>query len=368
MDKDPDISNNTNINNIIEPIETIESIEPIELTYPDNFNNNNDEDLWINSNPNQIIPNDILINYLEQLDINLILDYKYNLLDTQKYYINNFNNDISINRLIEDQKNSIENEDPWENSINDNKFYINNRIARIFPQIKNYSFYSKIKIDDESFSYITIREIADLISKIISHHLLQFNVNPQKSSIIDYTSGVGGNVLSFSKYFNMVYAVELSSLRAEYLKNNIDVYGYKNIKVINDSSIDFNESSMISINPNVIFVDPPWGGSDYKNSEILRLKLGDTLIEDLILNIINKFENYYNNIIQNISDPTERLKMCLNNHNNKLIVLKLPKNYDIEHYYNCIKKINSKYYLVRSYLYILNKMLIIITELSFIYT
>lgn len=333
-----------------------------------NLNNN----IWmanksnnINSN-NEIIPNDILINYLNYLELNnLTIDYKYNLLKKEKYIINLNDNEILKDSDYPDE---LLPDDPWENSINDHKFYINNRIARIFPQIKNYSLFSKLKIDDESFSYITIREIAELISKIISHHLLQFNVNPHKSCIIDYTSGVGGNVLSFSKFFNLVYAIELSTLRAEYLKNNIDVYGYKNIHVINESSIDFNNNTMISINPNVIFIDPPWGGSDYKNLDTLKLNLGDISIEELIQDIYLKFEKYYSELIANISDPAEKLKFCLNNNNNKLIVLKLPKNYDIEYYYNFIKKIHSKYYLLRSYLYILNKMFIIITELSFIYT
>ena len=232
--------------------------------------------------------------------------------------------------------------------------------------MKIFSNYGKLKIDDDSFSYITIREIAELISKIISYHLLQFNINPQKSTIIDYTSGVGGNVLSFSKYFLHVYAIEISALRAEYLKNNIDVYGFKNIHVINESAIDYNENSIVKLNPNVIFIDPPWGGADYKNSDVLTLKLGDVSIEDLIKNIIDKFSIYYNNFLENIKEPNERIKITLNNYNNKLIVLKLPKNYDIEYFYKYIKNINSKYYLLRTYLYILNKMLIIVVELTFI--
>lgn len=265
-----------------------------------------------------------------------------------------------------DKENEILEEDPWEVSINDNKFYINNRIARIFPQMKNFSNYGKLKIDDDSFSYITIREIAEIISKIISHHLLQFNINPQKTTIVDYTSGVGGNVLSFSKYFQNVYAVELSTLRAEYLKNNINVYGFKNINVINESAIDYNANSMIKENPNVIFVDPPWGGSDYKNIEMLTLNLGQVPIENLVLDIVERFSEYYRNLLSNVTDQIERQKISLNNFNNKLIVFKLPKNYNIEHFYKFIKNINSKYYVLKTYLYILNKMLIVIVELYFI--
>ena len=249
-------------------------------------------------------------------------------------------------------------EDVWENStINDNKFYINNKIARIFPVIKNFNNYSKLKIDEDSFSFITIREIADMISKLISYHLLYFNLNPQKMKIIDYTAGVGGNVLSFSKNFNYVYGIEIDQIRASYLENNIKVYGFNNIKVINDCSINFTYNDLIKINPNVIFMDPPWGGTDYKNSDTLLLKLGDKSIEELIGDIIKIFSEYY-------SDENNLNKYL--NLNNKLIVLKLPKNYDIEYFYNYIKNVKVENFLINTYLYILNKMLIVVCELNYI--
>lgn len=266
-------------------------------------------------------------------------------------------NDIFIDKEI------IKNCDAWDRAINDDKFYINNKIARIFPILKNFSNYSKLKIDDTSFSYITIREIADIISKIISHHLLVYNLNPQKITIIDYTSGVGGNVLSFSKFFYCVYAVEICKQRCEYLENNINVYGYKNINIINDCSIKFNNNSMIDINPNVIFIDPPWGGIEYKNNESLLLSLGEMSIEELLIDIVSKFSKFYLNKFNEYN----KINYDYDNYNNKLILLKLPKNYDIEHLYNYIKQNNNFVnYNIKTYLYILNKMLIVICELNYI--
>ena len=70
----------------------------------------------------------------------------------------------------------------------------------------------------------------------------------------------------------------------------------------------------------------------------------------------------YSEIIK--TNPKEKL----NNYNNKFIILKLPKNYDIEYLYNYLNKNNkTKNYNIISYLYILNKMLIIVCELEFIY-
>lgn len=264
---------------------------------------------------------------------------------------NNINQSNSDNKIIEI-------EDAWERSINNVKFYTNNRIMRIFPTLKNVNNFSKLKIDDESFSYITIREIADLTSKIICKHLLNFNINPQKITIIDYTAGIGGNILSFCKYFKYVYGLEVSQLRTEYLINNIDVYEFKNFTGINTCAIEFNENHMIDINPHVIFIDPPWGGTNYKSNVNLKLKLGSMNLEDLIINICNKFSNYYN-------QPSN----ANSNFKNKLIVLKLPKNYNIEDLYNIIKSSNNcnnhNDYNINLHLYVLNKMLIVICELCY---
>lgn len=271
-------------------------------------------------------------------------------------YHNNLNN--NYNKL----DHNINNDDAWDSAINDEKFYINNKIARIFPILKNFDNFSKIKIDDESFCFITIREIAEIISKIICYHLLEYNLNPQKSIVVDYTSGVGGNVLSFGKFFKLIYAVELDDLRAEYLKNNIDVYGFKNIEVVNSCAIEFNNLRLIETNANVIFMDPPWGGSDYKNNNNLTLSLGSINMEELVINIAQKFSIYYENIVNN--NPKEKY----NNYNNKFIVLKLPKNYDIEYFYNYIKERNNfDNYNISMYLYILNKMIIIMCELKYKY-
>ena len=136
---------------------------------------------------------------------------------------------------------------------------------------------------------------------------------------------------------------------------------FNDINVINKCAIEFNSDDLIEINPSVIFIDPPWGGSNYKSNENLLLKLGSSGIEELIIDISQKFSNYYLEIIQ--KNPKEKT----NNYNNKFIILKLPKNYDIEYLYNYLQNNNNtKNYTITCYLYILNKMLIIVCELQFV--
>ena len=283
---------------------------------------------------------------IKQITLNKIKNYKNiqlinNLSDTELSEINEQDNMSDIDSL-----------DAWDEAINDDKFYINNKIARIFPYMKKFNNYGNIKIDDDSFSFITIREIADLTSKIICYHLLNFNINPQKISIIDYTAGVGGNVLSFCKFFNYVYAIEIDRLRSEYLINNIEVYGFKNIQVINNCAIKIHNNKLIEINPSVIFLDPPWGGNDYKNNDILLLKLGEMKIEELIIDICEKFYNNKTNIELN------------KNNLKKLIILKLPRNYDIEYMYNYLENNKKDEYSLKKFVYIFNKMIILVCKLK----
>lgn len=207
-----------------------------------------------------------------------------------------------------------------------------NKKIRIFPTLKNINNYDKIQIDDESYSFITLKEIADYISKIICANLIENNINPGKSVMVDLTAGVGGNTLSFSKYFNKIHAVEIDNNRSEYLKNNIDVYELTNTFVYNKCCNLFIDENLLNIGANTVFVDPPWGGASYKEHDTILLKLGDINLEQVVINIINKIKQ------ENI---------------NKFIFIKLPKNYNINHIYSIIKN-----YAINQKIIILNKMLI----------
>lgn len=262
--------------------------------------------------------------------------------------------------------NTVINTNFWDLSINNTNFLLSNKhkIMRVFPKLSNVENYSNILIDEESFKYITIREISDLISKIISYHLISSNINPLKISIVDYTAGVGGNVLSFCNFYKHVFAIEIDKTRHEYLKLNAEIYKFKNVTCINGSCIDYInkkynirnldldldlDHDLNDIVPNVIFIDPPWGGSSYKNTPLLRLSISGISIENIIKNI---FEGHITNKL--IFPKT---------YNNVFIVLKLPKNYDINYFYDCVKKLNSEYYYLQTFIYILNKMLIIVCHI-----
>ncbi len=236
----------------------------------------------------------------------------------------------------------------WNDIINNDNFIINNKKMRIFPVLKKNKDYEKLLIDDESFNFITFREISSIITKIICHHLISHNLNPLNINVVDATAGVGGNSLSFLSNLKNVISIEICKMRYEYLVNNINVYEYDNSICVNDDFCNYYKQYNVLDNIDVIFIDPPWGGIGYKNLTNLQLNLGDESIEDIVLNI---YEIYKNNGKLNRT---------------KFVILKLPKNYDIKFFYEKISSKNNKNYLnnnINIYLYFLNKMFLLVCEL-----
>jgi 16S rRNA G966 N2-methylase RsmD len=186
-------------------------------------------------------------------------------------------------------------------------------LNKLFPNID----FENIQYDNEGLYSITNYIEADYISKIIIDN---FNNNNKNLKILDGTGGLGGNTISFSKFFKNVTSIEINKDRYEMLKNNINLYKLDNIKLINDDSINF-----LTLNKNdfdIIFFDPPWGGPDYKKNKNLRLKIGK----------------------YNLSDIPKKISLT-----NKLLIFKLPFNYDFDEFssYNYkLYKINKYYILI----------------------
>jgi 16S rRNA G966 N2-methylase RsmD len=184
-------------------------------------------------------------------------------------------------------------------------------LNKLFPDVN----FEKIQYDKEGLYSITNYNEADNISELIINN---FN-NKENLKILDGTGGLGGNTISFSKFFTNVTSIEINKNRCEMLKNNTDLYKLNNIKIVNDDSIKFLLENKEKYD--IYFFDPPWGGPNYKKIKNLRLKIGEFKLSEL---------------------PNKILL------NNKLIVFKLPFNYDFEEFSNFnykLYKIN-KYYII----------------------
>ena len=179
-----------------------------------------------------------------------------------------------------------------------------NIIKKIFPS-NNLLLDDLLKYDDEGLYSITLPDDANTISKL----LLEYSNN----IIFDGTAGLGGNTLSFSKNFKQVIAIEMNEHRYNLLVNNLKAYDVKNVTLFNDNCLNH-----LDLDCDIYFFDPPWGGRSYKDVELLRFKINDTSLYDLI------------NIIKN---------------KNKIICIKIPYNYDMSEF----NKFNYKILLIKKY-------------------
>lgn len=202
-------------------------------------------------------------------------------------------------------------------------------ILRIFPYIREKKKLLQLKIDPESINFISFKDVAGKITNILVTYLDKIGKTTDELIITDATAGVGGNTVSFAMMFGYVHAIEIDQTRFSYLNNNLDVYNLKNVNTLcGDCTKEIKKITK----HDVIFIDPPWGGKNYKNFKNLRLTLGNTSIEDLCYDMA--YSDDY------ISHP-------------QLIMLKLPLNYDVVYLY-------SKLHSLDIYMHRLKKMYIFV--------
>jgi 16S rRNA G966 N2-methylase RsmD len=167
----------------------------------------------------------------------------------------------------------------------------------------------KLKGDTEGMYSLSYKEDADLLSNIIKEKFGDIK-------ILDGTAGIGGNSISFGLHFSNVISIEMNKERFKYLETNIELCNVKstlyNDDVLNHLNDDYE----------LIFIDPPWGGPNYKLEKSLSLSLGNVKLKDL----------------------TKKLREL-----GKIIVYKLPFNYNL----NEFSEYNYEIHKIKNYLIII---------------
>jgi 16S rRNA G966 N2-methylase RsmD len=130
----------------------------------------------------------------------------------------------------------------------------------------------------------------------------KYGKKPTDTTIVDATACTGGDTITFCEYFSRGIPIELSQEKFNMLIHNLAIYGFNNAYPINNDCIEIMKD--IETDIHVIFLDVPWGGNSYKYQEKLELMLGDMPLDK----VVKLFFEIRNEL--------------------KLIVLKLPNNYD----------------------------------------
>lgn len=161
---------------------------------------------------------------------------------------------------------------------------------------------SQLRFTNVSLFSTTPYDQAEYTTKLLTRYFDESEF--PKLIITDGNSCIGGNTQSFAQVFGKVNAIELNSIHMECLQNNMSVLGHKNIEYHEGNIMDFIDS----LKAHVLFLDPPWGGVDYKTKAV-----------SLYYTDSNGKQHTMNDIINGKAGLL-----------NKIIMLKAPKNFDIE--------------------------------------
>lgn len=193
---------------------------------------------------------------------------------------------MNLENAIKRKKVNVTHRNNSNNKKQTRKIYKGHKKGNFFFSTYSKKIRNQILYDDEALFSITDSKNA----KIISEELLKLRDITNNSTITDMTSCVGGNVISFSQYFSKVNAIELDKERFKMLKHNVNLLARNNVDFFEGNGIDIILNREIS--QDIIFMDPPWGGTNYKSKEQLSLYLTDNSgktynISDLIIKLLD---------------------------------------------------------------------------------
>lgn len=192
----------------------------------------------------------------------------------------------------------------------------------------------EISYDKESsLSYVTPHvHSMKIIRTIVSLHGGKF------INVIESNGGLGGDTITFAKHVKVssVVSIELDDERFKSLVHNVSLYKKISgkVKLYNDNFIDWfiRNKRKVEKKNTCLFVDPPWGGADYKQKK----KIDDLYMMDNsgtlygMMDIVNLVSKYFT-----------------------MVIIKLPYNFNMDIFNRSLKE----YYLME-----IKKMLIIFIE------
>lgn len=178
-------------------------------------------------------------------------------------------------------------------------------IRNLFPFSKKVR-YEKLKMTKIGLYSISNRHDSGTLTRILGQIVEKWGLNPKTVSIADGTAGIGGNAISFGLIFGDVHAIEIDNIQYEALENNVKQYGLTNLKTWQGDCLKL----IPNLDPNIVFIDPPWGGKSYKNETDLDLMLQSIPLVHII--------NIWKNVCKNLS----------------IVTIKIPKNFSLYKFAN----------------------------------
>lgn len=149
-------------------------------------------------------------------------------------------------------------------------------MEEVFP-LREGIDYNKLNLTTEGEYSVTRRRDADKILSVISKTV----GNLKTKTVTDATGCNGGDTIHFGLHCLFVNSIEVNEENFKVLQNNVEVYGLTNVTLHNgDCTKIFNWKT------DILFIDPPWGGPNYKEIENLELYLSDKRLDEWLEEIL----------------------------------------------------------------------------------
>lgn len=139
--------------------------------------------------------------------------------------------------------------------------------------------YTKLVLTPEGEYSVTRRRDADRMLHVIAKVVGDLKTK----TVTDATGCVGGDTIQFGLRCRFVNSIELNEENFKALQNNVNVYGLENVTLHHgDCTKVFNWKT------DILFVDPPWGGPNYKENETLELFLAEKRLDEWLEEVLLK--------------------------------------------------------------------------------
>jgi hypothetical protein len=193
-----------------------------------------------------------------------------------------------------------------------------NKIEKVNNKFK-FNYFPNIKGVDRTKIQLTTEGIYSISDNLGSDKLVflifkYFNSNDL--TITDATGNNGSDTIAMGLKFTHINSIELDKTNFKVLENNVkQVYNLNNVDLFNGDSLEY----LSKLKQDIIYIDAPWGGTDYKKNKYIELYMSGKNMGW----IYNKYKS-----------------------NAKLFIFKLPINYNFTNFIQTTMV--TKYYM---YLY-----------------
>jgi 16S rRNA G966 N2-methylase RsmD len=202
---------------------------------------------------------------------------------------------------------NLDSSDNSHNKINKIEYDYEDKLKKIyFPYKKGVNYADILVTTEGSYSISSNKGSNKLV------YLLEKYFKTTKITITDGTANNGSDTIAMGLKFKHINSIELDKVNFEVLKNNVKIYNLNNVKIYNGNTIKI----IPELTQDVIYIDAPWGGQNYKNNQKMELYLDNLQLGE----VYNKFKK-----------------------NTKLFVFKIPKNYDFTNFIQITQV--EKYYI-----------------------